>query len=516
VAPNDAMLLFMKQTMARKPANPKVKQVATPIEFQQPTAAAKRMIQSNVPMRTGVVVRTEPAPQASNTISGVDISDLGQEQFQAIADIMNGKNVLITGPAGTGKSFTINKLRQILGANNIRFAVTSTTGKSAIIIGGKTIHSFAGIKISKTKDSALKLVMASKPAQKRIIETQALIIDEVSMLSGDMIDILDYVFRMVRNRQEPFGGMQIILSGDFYQLRPVKSETYAFESSRWNFYIHAVHELTQIFRQEDKTFCTALNEVRVGAWTQSTIELFDTCINRQFNSDIKPTELYPVNEYVDSVNTNELLALASEENMIVTLGAHHDFVEKPKPRYERDQLFKGRAIATMNKNCIAPEVLELVIGAQVMLTKNIDVEAGLANGSRGVVVGFTSDSQPIVKFVNDIQMPIQSDNWYMWVNDTCKIVRTQFPLKLAWAMSIHKSQGATLDMAKIDLGDRVFGEGMIYVALSRVRSIEGLCLLAIDWDNLRVSQKVKDFYESCRQKKIAEIQARGPNILRNM
>tara|TARA_R110002072_G_scaffold45565_4_gene126787 strand:+ start:92563 stop:94200 length:1638 start_codon:yes stop_codon:yes gene_type:complete len=534
--PSPAMLDFMRQVMSKPKSSSSPDQTTTqsqpnplrantaPQQISLPLTAAvpSPEITPSIPRPTGRMINN-PTPRlqklnetsmASN--ASADLSDLAYDQAAAIQDVLAGKNILLTGPAGTGKSYTINRIRDILDKNGVKYGITSTTGKSAILIGGKTIHSWSGIRICNTKDSALKVVMSSKAAQKRIMETNLLVIDEVSMLSANMMDILDYVFRIVRNRQEAFGGMQVVLSGDFYQLRPVKSEEYAFDSPRWGMYIQAVHELEHIFRQTDLEFCKGLNEVRVGEVTPPTIEMFAKCMNREFKGDIKPTELYPINEYVDALNSDELNALASEDNMIVQLYANDQLIERPKPRFARDEKFMIQAKSTMNKNCIAPELLELLIGAQVMLTKNLNVEAGLANGSRGVVVGFTNDNQPIVKFVNDIIMQIQTETWYMWVNETAKIIRTQFPLKLAWAMSIHKSQGATLDMARVDLGDRVFGEGMTYVALSRVRSLEGLSILSIDWSAVRVSKRVKAFYERCREEKKKRNESLGPNPLRNI
>ena len=208
----------------------------------------------------------------------IDISEMSKGQQMAVNAILSGKNILLTGPAGTGKSYTVEKIKKIYDAMQKRIGVTSTTGRSAIIIGGRTIHSWSGIGICTSKESALKRVMMYRKPQARIKSTELLIIDEVSMLSGYILDILDYVFRFIRQDQRPFGGIQVLLVGDFYQLSPVKSDKYAFEADTWNLLIQEVHELQHIFRQEDKTFCTALNEIRTAEVSIATIELFSQCL----------------------------------------------------------------------------------------------------------------------------------------------------------------------------------------------------------------------------------------------
>lgn len=434
-------------------------------------------------------------------LQGIETEGLSPGQKEAILSVIQGKNILLTGPAGTGKSFVIKKIREVFETRGRVVAMTSTTGASAILVGGKTIHSWAGIGICGTPESALKQVMTYKKSQERIRGAHLLIIDEVSMLSGVVLDILDYVFRIVRNCSRPFGGLQVLLCGDFFQLSPVKCNKFAFEAECWKAAIQEVHELTEIFRQGNHEFCVALNEIRVGEVSQKTVDLLSKCLKREFQGDIKPTELYPVNEDVSALNEAELWKLATPENPIRAIDAYDDVTEKPRPRVPRNQKFFDECKARLDRDCVAPAVLELAIGAQVMLLKNLNVEAGLANGSRGVVTGFSAGGAPVVKFLNGQEMTMQTNVWKLRINETTRVRRTQFPLKLAYALSCHKSQGMTLDLVKMDLGSKIFTAGQFYTAISRARTMEGLSIIAADWERVFVDRKVKAFYEQYRHRK---------------
>jgi ATP-dependent DNA helicase PIF1 len=424
---------------------------------------------------------------------------LSEGQLNALSAILQGKNILLTGPAGTGKSHTIKIVRDLYSKRGLKVAITATTGVSAVLVEGKTIHAWSGIGICNTKESALKRVMSQGKARERITSTVLLIIDEVSMLSGHMLDILDYIFRIVRCNSNAFGGLQVILCGDFYQLKPVKSDSYAFNAANWDSLIHEVHELSFIFRQNDVSFCQALNEIRVGEVTLRTMELLNACIGRQFEGDIQPTELYPTNDDVSWLNENELWKLASETNRIRETVALDEVIEKPRPRIPRGEKFYAECSERLNKDCLAPSLLQLAVGAQVMLTKNINVDGGLANGSRGVVVDFGPQGEPVVKFRNGHVVHMTTCQWVMRINETTKVRRTQYPLRLSFALTVHKAQGLSLDMVRVDLS-RVFQHSMHYVALSRIRSIDGLSITNIDWNTVSVDPRVREFYNKHARK----------------
>lgn len=467
-----------------------MQQLGGPVSQYVPDATATSV--SNTNLLSSLI------PGSANFLRDVDLSGLSQGQQLAIRAVLDGKNILLTGPAGGGKSFCLKRLKDIYEKKNLNIGITSTTGASAIIIEGSTIHSWSGIGICGSGESALKQVKSRKAPQQRIVTTSLLIIDEISMMSDVILDILDYVFRIVRNSTKAFGGMQVVLCGDFFQLKPVKCDTFAFESPNFDHLINEVHELTQIFRQTDVAFCKALNEVRVGEVSPETVALFESCIGREFQGDIKPTELYPVNEDVDRFNEDELWKLVTETNPVRQIDSLDEIIEKPKGRFPLERKFLDECKARLNKDCMAPENLQLCVGAQVMLIKNLNVAAGLANGSRCIIIGFAPQGQPIVRFLNGHEMIMQTAVWSMRVSETARIRRTQFPLKLAAAVSIHKSQGCSLDLARIDLGQRIFSDGQFYVAASRVRSIEGLSVISINWNKLTTSQKVKDFYAKHR------------------
>lgn len=445
---------------------------------------------------TGLNERTRVIPASmSHQISIKDEDKLSPEQARALRAALSGKNICITGPAGTGKSHIVKIIKEHFEEKKMNVALTSSSGKSAVNIGGKTIHSWSGIHLCQSKETAIRNVLKYKNPQYNINSTHVLVIDEISMVSGLLLDILDYVFRIVRNCNSAFGGIQVIMVGDFYQLAPVKAAKYAFESDYWDQYVQEVIELKQVFRQQNAQFVKVLNKIRKGEVDDEVIDTFEPCIGREYEGLIKPTQLYPVNEMVDMMNEDELFKLQSEDNPIESFDATDDVPKQAKSRYTPSAKAKEEALARLDKECRAPKELLLCKNAQVMLLKNLNVQAGLANGSRGVIIGYNNHGWPKVKFLNGQEVDIAPEKWRVRYSKDVVAERIQFPLTLAWAMSIHKSQGITVDLARVDLGDRIFGDGMIYVALSRCRSLEGLQIDSINWNLVNVSRRVKRFYE---------------------
>ena len=411
---------------------------------------------------------------------------LNEDQQNAYDLMTSGRNVFLTGPGGCGKTALIkyfvanNKYRK-------KIAVTSTTGTSALLINGTTLHSYLGIGLGKASEKELvRKIFKRKYLINRWRELEVLIIDEVSMLSPELFDKLDYIARATRDGF-PFGSIQLILSGDFCQLPCVDNERFCFESEAWKENIKHVCHLTKIIRQNDIDFQKCLNEIRLGDISEKTKEMINSRVKAKIanNYGIKPTKLFPLNQAVDNINSKELDKVSRK------MGEIYDYpieVEIPYKKYE--------AIAEkMSKFCPAVEELSLCTGSQVMLIQNLDLESKLANGSRGIVVRF-EEELPVVRFLNGVERVIGYHTWEIRGDDEKKIATvTQIPLKLAYAFSIHKSQGVSLDCAKIDLRN-IFEYGMGYVALSRIKNFEGLSISGIDWDNIAAHPKAVEFYKN--------------------
>lgn len=426
------------------------------------------------------------------------VKKLTQKQQEAFDYMAEGKNVFLTGPSGTGKSMVIHTFKKIFGPHK-NIAITSTTGISALLIGGTTLHSYLGIGLGQGSAEKLADDILKKSYMKlRWNKLDVLIIDEVSMLSPELFDKLEQVARIVRSKQPrrlltentvpeiPFGGIQLILSGDFLQLPVVGSDNFCFEAKTWPQCIDHTVNLTEIIRQDDEEFQTILNQLRFGIVSKEGKKLLKSRIGKELKNDlgIKPTKIYTTNAQVDLINERELEKLASDDVTFYEYAMEiyfYEFVQN-----------KIQALDRVKKNCMAPETLQLCKGAQVMLLTNLDLDSGLANGSRGVVKDFCNDL-PVVLFLNGEERIIDYYVWEIEEGNKKAVKITQLPLKLAWAVTVHKSQGSTLDYAEVDLSS-VFEYGQAYVALSRVKTKEGLSILNIDFDRIRCHPKACDFY----------------------
>lgn len=426
---------------------------------------------------------------------------LNKEQENVLNVMTSGVNMFLTGQAGTGKSYLIKVYTKWCNDNDRIIARTSTTGISALLIKGSTIHSWAGIGLGDLEASELlRKVQKNYKASKRWKETDVLILDEVSMLTPDLLVKLEFIARTIRWSGKPFGGIQVILVGDFCQLPPVKTDVFAFESPVWDKIIQGnIFYLKTNMRQSDPTFQDLLARVRMGVLVEKDRKLLLSRLtkdnsdnnNNNNNNKIRPTKLYSHRRTAEDINKNELTNLISDENGIRRYHAKDNVASQYKIKKKTAIEYVER----LNKNSQARPRVDLCIGAQVMLIYNIDAKAGLVNGSRGVVTKF-EEQRPVVQFMNGIETIVQSIEWEFIINDNVTIVRKQIPLILAWSYTVHKSQGCSLDCVELDLGDTIFAHGQAYTALSRVRTIKGLRITDLNFKKITVDPKVEEFYMS--------------------
>ncbi|CAE7183572.1 unnamed protein product [Rhizoctonia solani] len=460
-------------------------------------------------MQTNLTV-TEKAAVGSATGTGKLVITLSYEQSQILEIVKKGSNIFFTGSAGTGKSVLLREiikaLRKKHGKAQDAVAITASTGIAACNIGGVTLHSFGGIGIGEgTPESLAMKVKKNKNALSRWLRCKVLIIDEVSMLDGDLFDRLARVACLIRKSAKPFGGIQLIVTGDFFQLPPVMKggqPKFAFEAEKWSECVERTFNLSKVFRQKDPRFVDMLNEMRFGRLSPSSIRTFYELSRSIPDDGIQATELFPRREDVDRSNSQRMAALPGrEENFPARdAGTITDPVQREK----------------MLQNFMAPKDLSLKINSQVMLLKNLDET--LVNGSVGRVTGFYDSTEvevgekgeliqvytpeekkkvakkqkeqpqglkkyPLVEFRvprGTRRLLVMPDTFKVELpNGEVQVSRTQLPLILSWAMSIHKSQGQTLDRVKVDCA-RIFEKGQAYVALSRATSLEGLQVLNFD------------------------------------
>lgn len=405
---------------------------------------------------------------------------------QTALDVLKmGYNVFLTGAAGSGKTYLLNAYIRYLRERHVSVAVTASTGIAATHLGGLTIHSWSGIGVrGKIDEYDLNKLAKNRKIRERIKRTEVLIIDEISMLHARQLDMVEKVCRKMKDPFRPFGGLQIILCGDFFQLPPVVTKNegggsgqptpFVCLSDAWRRAEIKVCYLDEQHRQGDDPLLKLLNAIRTGTATDETAEavLAQTEEVVYATDTFRPARLFTHNADVDAINARELAKLPGMALSYTMRGEG-----------------KEKLIEFLRGNCLAPEKLVLREGAQVMFVRN-NFERGYVNGTLGQVIGFDRETRmPIVRTFDDREIVAAPETWELEDNDEVVAQVTQVPLRLAWAITVHKSQGMSLDAAEIDLS-RTFEYGMGYVALSRVRTLAGVRLLGWSQAALQVHPEI--------------------------
>lgn len=432
----------------------------------------------------------------------MDWYNIPMTQAEALDILKMGKNVFLTGAAGSGKTHVLRAYIEYLKSHAVSVAVTASTGIAATHIGGQTIHSWSGLGIHDTlSDRDIDDMMQKAYLYKRFENAKVLIIDEVSMLHHFRLDLIEWICRQFKHNDAPFGGMQIVLCGDFFQLPPVtrgdtSESQFAFKADSWESSDFTVCYLSEQHRQNDNAYLSILNEIRQNNVSKKTRDLLESRINQDDrasdNLGAGTTKLYTHNIDVDVINHKYLSLISGEQKDFTMISSGSSHISD-----------------SLKKSCLSPEVLSLKIGAKVMFTKNHQ-EGKYVNGTLGVVEDFNMYGEPVVRTVSKELINVSSASWQIEEEGKTKAEITQFPLRLAWAITVHKSQGMSLDAMEVDLS-KSFVAGMGYVALSRVRSLSGMKLLGFNDMSLRVDSEVLE-----RDKNFQDLSEDASNDLKEL
>jgi len=438
--------------------------------------------------------------------------ELSLEQQLSFNKYVQGQNIFITGPGGTGKSALIRAIHKHAYSRFRDIHVTALTGCAAVLLNckAKTLHSWAGIGLGNgTIEQLVTKIKKNKFAKCLWKMTEILVVDEVSMLSLKLFNLLNEIGKVIRGNQKPFGGIQVIFSGDFFQLPPVgdpiepDTQRFCFESDDWNAVFHrdCQIQLKKIFRQTDDIYAAILNQIREGKIKRKSNDLLLQYVGRSYDANLvaEPTKLYPTRNKVENINLTKMSALEGAEKVFCM--KYLKDLEITRADRIRLSEFSDKDIQMeldfLANNLICDKEMTIKVGAQVMCIINIQTDTGMevCNGSQGIVIGFCEiTGSPKVKFNNEIERIMVR---HIWASDKIPgLGVSQVPLILAWALTIHKSQGATMDAAEIDVGSGIFECGQTYVALSRVKTLNGLYLTSFDATRIRINKKVKEFYDS--------------------
>ncbi len=407
------------------------------------------------------------------------------KQTQALRVMMSGESVFLTGAPGSGKTYVLNQFIKLAKQSKKRVAVTASTGIAATHIGGTTIHSWSGLGIrDEITERDEKWLKENDRLIKRYNNIDVLVIDEVSMIHGKRLDMVNQVCKWLRDSEEPFGGIQVILTGDLFQLPPINrgdtSIDFVHLSKAWAELKPKICYLSEQHRQENDPLLDLLEAMRAGDIMEAHFDSLSERLGLEIPAGVSITKLYSHNQDVEQINDSHLKALSDESKTFVmeTYGVQ-------------------AKVEQLTKSVLAPEILELKVGAEVMFVAN-NFSEGFVNGSRGKVVGF-KEGKPLVELQSNRRvLTIEAHSWALEEDGKERARVTQLPLRLAWAITIHKSQGMSLDSAEIDLS-RAFTPGMGYVALSRVRSLDGVYLKGINNTALAMHPEIFSFDEQLRE-----------------
>ena len=404
---------------------------------------------------------------------------LNEEQKYALKCVSEGNNILLTGSAGTGKSYTIKYIIEYLNNANKKYAITASTGTAAVIIGGQTLHSFLGLGLGTgTVKEILNNILKNKKKHESILNLEVLIIDEISMIDKDLFEKISLILSIIKSNDVYFGNIQIILVGDFCQLAPVKGK-YCFLADIWNKMNIKIVLLEKLIRHdEDLLFQQILKIVRKGRCTDNIIKVLNKLKDTEFENGIIPTKLYPINVNVDKINNIE--------------------IEKLKACGKISKTYTAISSSDKEKE-VGKFTIELTLNAQIIIIRNINVEESLVNGTRGIVKHLGND----FVVINDINGNIHTIKYFTDTFNNSISSKSSYiihmPIRICYALSIHKSQGMTIDALELDLGPNIFTCGQSYTALSRAKKLSSIKIIDIDKDSFRTNIDVKNFYKDCNK-----------------
>ena len=404
---------------------------------------------------------------------------LNEEQNHALKCVMDGHSILLTGSAGTGKSYTIKYIIEYLNNANKKYAITASTGTAAVIIGGQTLHSFLGLGLGTgSVKEILNNILKNKKKYESILNLDVLIIDEISMIDKELFEKISIILSIIKSNDIYFGNIQLILVGDFCQLAPVKGK-YCFLADIWNKMNIKIVLLEKLIRHnEDLLFQQMLKIVRKGKCTDNIIKVLNKLKDTEFDNGIIPTKLYPINVNVDKINNIEIEKLKAEGNISKTY----------------------RAITSCDKEKEGEKfTIELTLNSQIIIIRNINVEESLVNGTRGIIKHLGDD----FVVINDVNGNIHNIKYFTDTYNNSVSSKNSYiihmPIRICYALSIHKSQGMTIDALELDLGSNIFTCGQSYTALSRAKKLSSIKIIDIDKNSFRTNIDVKKFYKNCNK-----------------